>query len=395
VASVKVGDDHGELEERIDSWLLRPSTETNRFLSEGLSDYLSQIDPRTNVPVANHTARLAMYRTKLQEALNQSKPLMEIDKNMYATVHSQEMATTLNVQGFPFGEGHPARDITAGIVQGFLHTPGDVDWIFTGGEAESVLISSVLSNPVNPSVVTSFTQPLTQSLGNVVNESLLRASFWLWRRARILENFVPLPDSLRIAAIRGFAIARSLGYCTATVDEPNRIVDKNGTYLFPKFLLTKTNANNILPALLESMVLTFADAPIKGKRAFEAYGALISYGVGGGLANEFELSKVMTEFLNTGVHSVTPVDQNRAQKVLHTDFQARKDEVLSYLDKYLKNLNDLASKPLARTHWRDNTGAIDPTDTLLLELMDDLIRGFTDVRTAVHNHELNDGDTWS
>jgi hypothetical protein len=384
---VRIIDGVDELEERINSWLLRPGSASQKYLTEGLSAYLSPVDPETSVPTDDHLQRLSAYESKLREALVNSRPLIEIDRRMYATVHSQEMVTTLNVQGFPFGEGHPARAITAGIVQGFLHTPGEVDWIFTGGEAESVLISSFLRSPVNPSVISSFTVPFAESMSNVVNEDLLRSSFWLWRRARTLPNFIPLPPDLRIAAIRGFAIARSLGYCTATVNEPNRIVDKHGTHLFPKFLLTNTNANNVLPALLESMILTFADAPMKGKHAFDAYGALISYGVGGGLANEFLLSKVMTEFLNTGDHLVTPVDQIRSQRVLHADFQARKEEVLRYVDNYLRNLYEVAARPPARTHWRNSTGSIEPTDTLLLELMDDLVQGFTDVRNAVQNYD--------
>jgi len=303
-------------------------------------------------------------------------------------VHSQNLVTTLNVQGFPFGEGHPAREITAGIVQGFLHTPGDVDWIFTGGEAESVLISSFLGNPVNPSVVSSFTQPLTQSMSNIVNESLLRSSFWLWRRARVLENFIPLPDSLRLSAVRGFAIARSMGYCSASVEEPNRIVDKNGVHTFPKYLLTKTNGDNVLPALLESMVLTFADAPIKGKHAFDAYGALISYGVGGGLSDRYTLPSIFVDFLVTGQHTLEVVDPNRAAKVSSTDYYERKAAIISYLDGYIEMLHEVSARPLSRTHWRENIGAVDPTDTLLLELMDDLLKGYVEVRTAVSNHTL-------
>jgi Tubulin like len=396
VSTVRVSDESTEMEERIDSWLQRPATHVSQFLSEGLSDYLSEMNPKTGVPVANHTQRLSMYKQKLQEALNQSRPLMEIDNSMYATVHSEELRTSLNVQGFPFGEGHPARLITEGVVQGFLKTPDKVDHIFTGGEAESVLISSFLDYPVHPSVVTSFTQPLTQSMSSINNGEKLRASFWLWRRARILENFIPLPDSLRLAAIRGFAVARSLGLCSATVDpEVNKIVDSEGVHEFPRHLLTATNANNVLPALLESMVLTFADAPTKGKAAFNAYGALISYGIGGGLSDEFQLSATLVDFLNTGNLSLNPVDPARAAKVKGPDFASRQANVLQYLDQYISQLHQLNAKPLAKTHWRNHTGSIEPTDTLLLELITDLTRGFTEVRTAVHNHSPEDGVTWS
>ena len=319
---------------------------------------------------------------------------------MYATVHSQQITTSLNVQGFPFGEGHPARSITQEVVQGFLRMPGDFEWIFSSGEAESVLITSFLDNPVNPSVVSSFTQPLAQGMSNIVNADLLRSSFWLWRRARILENFIPLPDQLRLSAIRGFAITRALGYCTASIDVVNRVVDHNGVHEFPKHLLTATNRNNVLPALLESMVLTFADVPTKGKDAFNAYGALINYGMGGGLADEFQLSKVMIDFLDYGVgpeaqRVYATVDPGRAEKVSSTDYETRKIKILEYLDGYLRFLQQLDAKPLSNSHWRDSTGAVDPVDTLTLELMSDLTRGYTDVRTAVHNHSQDHCVMWS
>jgi hypothetical protein len=390
---VRIIDGGDELEERINSWLMRPGSASQRCFNEGLSAYLSPVDPETNVPIPDHDRRISVYESKLREALLNSRPLIEIDSKMYATVHSQQMVTTLNVQGFPFGEGHPARAITAGIVQGFLHTPDYVDWIFTSGETESVFISSFLRSPVNPSVISSFTVPFAQSMSNVVNENLLRSSFWLWRRARTLPNFIPLPPQLRVAAIRGFAIARSLGYCTATVNEANRIVDKHGTHLFPRFLLTNTNANNVLPALLESMILTFADAPMKGKQAFDAYGALISYGQGG-LVDRFMLPTAMKDFLDDGRFVVAPVDPTRAERANGYDLESRRSNLLSYFDRFLSYLDEVAARPLARTHWRNNTGSIDPTDTLLLELMDDLVQGFTDVRNAVQNYDPYT-DEWS
>ena len=387
---VSIFDGLVDLEERIDSWLMRWSTATEEYLKEGLSSYLSIVNPRTGVPVPNHTSRLAVYQQKLEEALNQSRPLIEIDRKMYATVHSQEIGTSLNVQGFPFGEDHPARSMTQEVVQRFLRTPGDVEWIFSGGEAESVLISSFLDNPVNPSVVSSFTEPFAQSMSNIVNPNPFRSSFWLWRRARILENFIPLPDQLRLSAIRGFAIARSLGYCTASIDEVNRVVDHNGVHEFPKHLLTATNRNNVLPALLEAMILTFADVPTKGKDAFNAYGALIDYGIGGGLVDQYELPSEMISFLNDNEFVYDVVDSNRQEKIVANDFDQRKENVLRYLDAYLQFLQQLDAKPLSNSHWRDQSGYVDPIDTLTLELMGDLTRGYTDVRTAVHNHSQDD-----
>jgi hypothetical protein len=293
------------------------------------------------------------------------------------------------IQGFPFTMGHPARQIVEDVLTAQLPI-GTPPNYFSSTDTESVSISSFMTNRVNPSVISSFTEPLSRSMSNIVNPSVLRSSFWLWRRSRILENFIPLPDQLRLSAIRGFAITRALGYCTASVDEVNRIVDHEGVHEFPKYLFTATNRNNVLPALLESMVLTFADVPIKGKDAFNAYGALVEYGIGGRSVDQYALPSEMISFLNDNEFVYDVVDSNCQEKIVANVFDQRKENVLGYLDAYLQFLQQLDAKPLSNSHWRDSNGAVDPVDTLTLELMGDLTRGYTDVRTAVHNHSQED-----
>jgi hypothetical protein len=303
---------------------------------------------------------------------------------MYATVHSQPLASELNVQGFPFGEGHPAREITREVIQGFLASAEGVDWIFTDSETESVLISSFLKYPVHPSVITSFTQPFGAALGRVQNEGKLRSAFWLWRRARILENFIPLPDALRLAAIRGFAVARSLGYMTADTESVNRIVSDEGIYEFPRWLLTATNQANILPALLESMVLTFAEAPTRGKAAFYAYKAMIDLGHGGQTHSEFSAKGDLKDYLLTGKLNRVGVDSVRTEKISQLGSTSERTQVISsYLQANLDRFLAVKSAPLGNHHWRDAVGAVDPIDTISLEMIDDLIKGYREVLDAV------------
>jgi hypothetical protein len=304
--SIQIADDFEALSHRIDSWLMRPSSELLYVLSEGLSSYLMPVHHKTGAPISEHSERLSLFGQRLQEALEQSRPLIEIDQAMYVTVHSQRLETDLNVQGFPFGEGHPAREITESIIQGFMNTASGVDWVFSSTEAESVYISSFLRYPVHPSVVTSFTHPLASALTKF-SPDLLRSSFWLWRRARILEEFIPLPDELRVAAIRGFAVARILGAMSMEIEGENKISTDAGVFAFPKNLLTETDQDNLLPALLEAMILSFADAPVKGKAAFHAYGALIEYGTGGGMAAGFEIDdsgsfSLCMKYFPSGLH---------------------------------------------------------------------------------------------
>jgi hypothetical protein len=383
-ATVTVDDSIDKINQRIESWLMRPSTEVSRFLNEGLRQYLQVKDELTGVPIADHSQRLATFKQRLQEALNQSRPLIEIDTYMYSTVHPKSLEISLNVQGFPFGEGHPARPIVRDVIQGFMKTPNDVDWAFSSSEAESVLLSSFIDYPVHPAVVTSFTQPLQTAIGKIGSEGLLQSSFWQWRRARILENFIPLPDELRRAAIRGFAVGRSLGYVTATIDEQNRIITPDGERRFPEWLLTPTNQDNILASLLESMVLTFADAPTLGKAAFDAYAALIDLGEPGQSSVAFTVKGDLKDYLVDGKLNLAPVDPYRKQLLANAhDIESRRDVLTNYLTANVNRFDELEKRPLEATHWREKTGYINPVDTLSLELLKDLKDSYTAVLNAV------------
>ena len=384
--SIVVEDDLETLSERIDTWLTRPATEMLYVLTEGLSSYLMPRHHKTGAAIPDHQQRLATFRQKLQLALMQSRPLVEIDIVMNATVHPNPLSYTLNIQGFPFGQGHPAREETEQVIQGFLNDARNVDWAFSSGDAESVLITNFLEFPVNPSVITSFTQPLHGAVGSFT-PPLLRSSFWQWRRARILENFIPLPDDLRIAAIRGFAVSRILGTMTALPNGKNQISTKAGVHNFPPNFLTETDRNNVLPALLESMVLTFADAPTRGKAAFDAYGALIDYGSGGGMAAGFEIEGTAAQVLESGDYSGIQIVDDARANALKNDPKGRFANALAYLDANIKHFDQLDAKPLHPNSWRNQVGAVEPVDTMTRELITDLRNGYVMVREAIERFE--------
>lgn len=381
--SIVVDDSMERLGERIDAWLTRPATDMNRVLAEGLGAYLSAADPITKAPISDHHQRLAAYKTQLQLALKQSRPLVEVNQAMNAIVHPHNLSYQLNIQGFPFGVGHPARQVTEEIIQGFLSTAEPVDWAFTAAEAESVLISNFLEYPVSPSVLMSFTQPFASALNNF-DEGLLQGAFWQWRRARILENFIPLPDNLRVAAVRGFAVARALGLMSLETRAQNRIADREGEKFFPKWLLTPVDGNNLLPGLLEAMVLTFADASTKGKHAFDAYACLIEYGTGASVVGEFSVGGVLKHFLEHGDYDgINIVDKDRAAAVSGYDISTRAAAIIEYLQANIDRFEDLERTKPSKESWRNQQGTVEPVDTLSRELLRDMKTGYIEVREAV------------
>jgi hypothetical protein len=376
-----VADDVDVLASRIDAWMMRPNMELSNALLDDLGAYLMPTHPKTGVAIADHQERLSKYRQRLTSALMQSRPLVEIDRTMSAEVHPEPLKYELSIQGFPFGDGHPAREVTAQVIQGFLNTAEPVDWAFSDAEAESVLITSFLKFPVNPSVITSFTKPLDAAL-HEFTDSRLRSSFWQWRRSRILENFIPLPDDLRRAAIRGFAVARALGTATNIPGKQNRISSDEGVFDFPPYFLTETNQNNFLPCLLEAMILAFAGGPTKGKRAFEAYGTLVRYGLGGGLTTEFKIDGSTLRILETGDYGSTRILDAKRAELLAVDGN-RVANAIKYVTDHLVTLEKLANRGMDPRSWRTKKGNVEPVDTLNMELLDDLRGGYTEVREAL------------
>jgi hypothetical protein len=390
--SITIADDFEAMTERIDSWLMRPATELLYVLSEGLSAYLMPTHHKTGAAIPNHQQRISTYRQLLTQALMQSRPLIEVDNVINSTVHPKPLSYTLNIQGFPFGHGHPAREVTESIIQGFMNTAAGVDWAFSSGDAESVLITNFLEYPVHPSVVNSFTQPLNKALAKF-DADLLRSSFWQWRRARILENFIPLPDALRIAAIRGFAVARALGVVTADPLGENKISTIGKVHSFPKNLLTETDQSNILPVLLEAMILAFADAPIKGKAAFDAYGALIEYGTGGGMAAGFEIAGETARILSTGDYGNTQIlDQSRAS-ALAAGSGNRVTEAIKYIEANIARYDGLDALPLDNRSWRNQVGSVEPVDTMTREMISDLRKAYVQVKDALKRFEQGSDGT--
>jgi hypothetical protein len=167
----------------------------------------------------------------------------------------------------------------------------------------------------------------------------------------------------------------------------NKISTHAGVFGFPKNLLTETDQDNLLPVLLEAMILAFADAPIKGKAAFDAYGALVEYGTGGGMAAGFEITGETARILSTGDYgNIQILDQMRAN-ALASDPQGRIANAVKYLDANIARYDGLDARQLDTRSWRNQVGSVEPVDTMTRELIGDLRKAYVQVKEAVLRFE--------
>lgn len=257
---------------RVERWSAEQGGRFKRFLDEGLGDYLRENDPQTGKRRVEHTERMRAFRRRLDEAQNRSEPLVSIDTDLYGECHDEQLALLKVCSQFPFPDGHPARQDAQNIVGEQAFTAGSAD-------TTSVLISQYINSPVHPMVVRSITTPLTEALAATEDPDERSSAFWLWRRARRLDGFVPLPRPALESIVRGFAVARLCGYVTADLDRALRISAAPDEVEFPWPLLSRPREpNDILAVLLEGFALTFGMVSGAGFGAYEAYRRLHALG---------------------------------------------------------------------------------------------------------------------
>jgi len=383
--NIQVGIDVANLEEKVTYFMRRPSTPLATSLSEGLKGYLARNDS-AGMAIPDHQLRINKFKTRLEQAYGQSKPLIEIDRALSDRVHKKNIEFTPIIQRFPFGTGDPARKIVEDLLRVQLAPGAPLDEYFSSADTESVLLSSFLKYPIHPACVTSFVKPVAQALTNLKNDAAqLRGSFWLWRRTKVLEDFIPLPDEARRSVIRGFAVGRLLGFVTADPRSALKISGEEGPVEFPFPLLTQVSQDNILPALLESFVLTFGKVSTIGEKAFEPYKRLYELGEGHGAALQFVAIGALEEFLKNGSTAVEPVDEEQRKKFTAgaNTKEERCQKMIANLEINLRRYNVLQGSPLTGQETRSKTGNVLPEDTLSHELIKDLIRCYGEVKTAL------------
>ena len=362
--SCKAGAD--DIKQRVQGWITAPGSRFDRFLREGLGDYLKEEDPVTRERRVDHVERMKAFRLSLEEAVVHSKPLLQINLGLHAMVHTGEPEIDMLCAPFPFRKGHPAEKVAREVVGSENYQSQDAD-------ASSVLVSSYIRSPVHPAVVRSFTGPIAAEVAGAHDDGLLRASFWLWRRARTLEGFIPLASELLDSMIRGFAVGRLCGYVTADPGDP-RISSASGPCPFPKPLLTKVSPNDILAALLENFSMCFAGVEARKLEVFEPYRLLYELGNSGASAHP-----ELRNLLETGGVTWEPVD---TPKATGPDRVSRIGAAIAYLDRNIERFHRLASGSFDGTEYRGDKGEA-TADVPTMEIAARSAECYRQVRQAV------------
>ena len=373
-------------------------------LSEGLNEYLGD---KANV------RRFDEFESKFRSMLQQAKPLIEVDQiKLMAELArmgnpSNPAQTDPVLERLPFPLNHPARDIAEELLRAELglSAGSDMTQYFTDGDRESVVVSSWLSQYIHPSFVKTFTEPLATELMTVSRTPTSLRNWFKFKRARTLNEFIPVPAVIRLAFIRGFVVGRLLGQISINENEPVRIANRGEVFSFPSPLLSPVlEPVDTLPAILESFCLEFANVPTKGMDAFAAYRALYENAVPvppNDLPNAFTIGGDLKKFIDSGVTDVPPIDADAFADRMGSTSEERQENIIANLQAMVDFYQVLKKNGVTGEEMRMGDGNIeDKTRTpkelgeqpeygyvSSMEIIDELIGQYSTVLNVVKNYK--------
>ena len=203
-----------DLKERADLWLNSPAHSMGRFLKSGLREYLAAEDVR-GVPVKDHQERLDRFDEALRSAQDMASPLFRVNQAMMSRLHEKTgLETNATIQTLPFDKSDPAFGIAEKVLVAGDAQASSMFKSQASSGVESVLIVKRLARPVHPAVVSSLYQPITREWDTVSHAQMPAEAvygFWTNKRARLLDEFVPLPPPAVRTMVRGWFTGRLLG----------------------------------------------------------------------------------------------------------------------------------------------------------------------------------------
>ena len=373
-------------------------------LSEGLNSYLGD---KANV------RRLDEFETKFRSMLQQAKPLIEVDQTKLMA-ELAKMGNASNpaqadpvLEKLPFPINHPARDIAEELLRAELglSAGSDLTQYFTDGDREAVVVSSWLSQYIHPSFVKTFTEPLATELMTVSKTATSLRNWFKFKRARTLNEFVPVPEVIRLALIRGFVVGRLLGQISINENEPVRIAQGDKVFSFPTPLLSPVlEPVDSLPAILESFSLVFANVPTEGTDAFAAYGALYDKAVPvppNDLPTAFTVGGDLKRFIDSGVTNTSALDNDALTARMGATSEERQSKIVENLEAMVAFYKDLKTRGCTGEEMRMGDGNIEDRTRIpkepgvqpeygyvsSMEIIDELIGQYSTVLNVVKNYK--------
>ena len=360
---------------RANEWATDRTRAMGRHLADSLVDYLTDSDVEPEVAAD----RLRRYEGQLTGAIGAAAPLAAIDKRMLSQVHKQKEVEPLFIfSTIPFPGKSEAREATHRV----MHNAGldPTDFTFKEAPVGAIDIFTALPATLHPVVFESLMRPISEEWASVKLDATGRSSFWRWRRARSLPEFIPLAPEVRRAMVRGWFTASLLNRLELGHAEPWSIYDPQArdTVNFPYPLLQPdvSLGYEYLPAALKSIPLAWLDCATQGDVApMAAYRCLRELGGSGesDAMGDYTLNRTLRDWLANG----TTEPSAPTVEGPWTTIEERRDHALERIKRWRSSYENVFAKT-------ENNG--DPFRApRAYEMRDDILAAFTELEGGIES----------
>lgn len=255
-----------ELEARTRAWLRRPGSAWERRLSTTIRSFVGSGDELSapeldEVETGRNRSRLL---NQLGAAVDAAAPLINLDENLLGLVHPNSVQDTprVHLSAVPLASHPIEAELTARLVASGIGESAVNEILNSDASISHVDITTSLSAPVSVLVAESLLRPIAERWYQC-DTPQLRANFWSRRRAKPLDEFVPVPQALLRCMTRGWYTGRMLGRI-APVGESYAIFGtrRRGPVNFPPHFLSDRRVNgeqDAVALVLEALALAYVE----------------------------------------------------------------------------------------------------------------------------------------
>ena len=211
---VKIAISIDELEARTRAWLRRPGSAWERQLSTTIRTFVGTGDELSapefdEVQAGRNRARLI---NQLGAAVDAAAPLINLDENLLGLVHPNSVQDTplVHLSAVPLASHPIEAELRARLGASGIGDSAVDEILNSDASITHVDITTSLAAPVSVLVAESLLRPIAERWYQC-DTPQLRADFWSRRRAKPLDEFVPVPQALLRCMTRGWYTGRMLG----------------------------------------------------------------------------------------------------------------------------------------------------------------------------------------
>jgi hypothetical protein len=375
--------------ERSRKWMKQIGTPFAGFINESLSSYLTNERDKSIL-----RDRQERFLAKLEEAITDGAPLVDINQGLLAKIHDSKPKTDVVVSTFPIDSTSPIFEKVGAILERKGLTGSIGGKTFDSQSSNQSIDFFSVHQGVQPMVLDSILGPISQYWNAHSGRPATRQSLMQHRRPRYLYESIPAGDKPKQDILKGYLIARALKQFKTDKDltDAERAIKGPKLYVwsgegnkwlsFPHPLLS---ADEIAPLDFPGGILFSISLAIVACNGTQSLDPLEPYKRLQHLADFKSSASIIKRWVLKGDLGEAPTPDPKRAGSKEDQPQVRRDTLIAYLNDYVQKYESKFAKQVLSPDHEDAK-----EKDLTWELREPLLEAIKSLQKDIQNIELED-----